>query len=505
MLRWTFRSVVLTVILALAAMAPLAAGGPAESSPAPSGSACQARVNNTAQKLLQCINSQSLWSHLAIFQQIADENPGPGGHGNRDTGTSGYRASVAYVAGVMQQAGYRVSIQTYTYTTYQVTGTPQFGSSQRNYALAQDWFVARLSAAGTLIAAVQPAAGNGDGCAASELNAFTPGNVALLQRGDCSYDVQVANASAARAAAVILYNRRGNGAFPARLTRPPAIPVVSASYAVGSDLARQYQSGAAPLVHLDIRTQAKSGLDYNLIADSPYGDPRHVVVVDAHLDSIFGAGMLDNASGSATILEMALAMANTPTRNQLRYIWFGGEELGLLGSAYYTTHLSRSQLRRIAFDVDADVTATPNYDYLVADPRFASNVRRFPPNVVPESAVGNQFLAQAFQMQGMPSRPAWFGNDGTDSNSFSLAGVPNTGVLTQQDCCKGQRETSIWGGVPGNYEGKIPSFNGGCVDYPGRWCDNLPNNDPRVLQTASRAVAYTVFDIANYPFPGDWP
>ena len=41
----------------------------------------------------------------------------------------------------------------------------------------------------------------------------------------------------------------------------------------------------------------------NVIAESKGGDPNHVLVVDAHLDAIFGAGMLDNASGSATILE----------------------------------------------------------------------------------------------------------------------------------------------------------------------------------------------------------
>jgi hypothetical protein len=37
-----------------------------------------------------------------------------------------------------------------------------------------------------------------------------------------------------------------------------------------------------------------------VIADLPYGDPNHTVVVDAHHDAIFGAGMLDNASGSVS-------------------------------------------------------------------------------------------------------------------------------------------------------------------------------------------------------------
>ena len=100
----------------------------------------------------------------------------------------------------------------------------------------------------------------------------------------------------------------------------------------------------------------------------------------------------------------------------------------------------------------------------------------------------------------MPVRPAWFGNDGTDSNSFSLVGVPNTGILTMQDCCKKSWEVDIWGGSLGNYEGKIPGFDGGCVDLPDRWCDNLSNNDPAVFEIASRASAFVVFRLAFHDF-----
>src|SRR6202162_1883679 len=82
---------------------------------APSDQACQTRVNDTPEKLLECIQPSSPWNHLAHFQKISDEHKGADGHGNRDTGTAGYKASVDYVAKLMRQAGYHVTIQKIQY------------------------------------------------------------------------------------------------------------------------------------------------------------------------------------------------------------------------------------------------------------------------------------------------------------------------------------------------------------------------------------------------------
>jgi hypothetical protein len=213
---------------------------------------------------------------------------------------------------LVQKAGYKVTVQSYQYTATEVVGVPEFSTSDENYVLMRDWLVARLSGGGTVNASIQPAAGSGNGCLGSDFARFIPGNIALLQRSTCSFDVQVANSQAAGASAVVIYNTPDAGqdqlaqladpgnhstVFPARLTRQASIPVIGvASYSVGSELRQRYTSGNAPQIHIDIRTQAKSGTDYNLIAESPFGDPNHTVIVEGHLDSIYGAGMLDNAS-----------------------------------------------------------------------------------------------------------------------------------------------------------------------------------------------------------------
>jgi len=210
--------------------------------------------------------------------------------------------------------------------------------------------------------------------------------------------------------------------------------------------------------------------------------------------------MLDNASGSTTILEIALKLAKTNTTNRLRYIWFGGEEIGILGSWYYVTHLTSDQKKQIVFDLDADVTATPNYDIYVADPATSCNSGQFPPNVIPDSKFATQLWIDYFNSIGVVALSGPFGNCGTDSNSFALVGIPDTGILTMQDCCKGQLEVNKWGGYLGNYEGTIPGNDGGCCDQPGRWCDNLDNNDPLVLGAVSKATGYVTLQLANHQF-----
>jgi len=239
--------------------------------------------------------------------------------------------------------------------------------------------------------------------------------------------------------------------------------------------------------------------DYNVIADSRGGDPNHVVVVDAHLDAIYGAGMLDNASGSATILDIAQMMRKVDPRNKLRFIWFGGEELGLLGSTYYVHNLSPGDLSKIGYDLDADVTATPNYVVGVLDPAGAGLFTRtvstqFPPQVYQPSTAARDQGIQYFTSIGLNHE--LFSPVGTDAFNFNMAGIPASGVLTGQDCCKNHGNVDLFGGSLGNFEGNVPSFDGGCVDNPFRWCDNLSNNDPKVLTFMSRGFANMVVQMA---------
>ena len=345
---------------------------------------CDAQVNDTPGKLLPCIQTDDLWNHMQAFQAIADANPGLDGHPSRNSGEPGYRASVDYVAQKMEAAGYNVTIQPYKFTYTSFVGTPTWSEvspTPRDFALVTDWNPGTSN--GTANADVQPAGGivipptpissSTSGCTAGDFGGFVSGRIALIQRGGCNFGVKVLNAQAAGATGVIIFNE-GNPGRTSVLSGSlldasdtpfvPTIPVAFTSFDIGQDLLNRL-----PTMSLDIHVFIDPNRDdWNVIAESKGGDKNHVLVVDAHLDAIYGAGMLDNASGSATILDIAEKMKNVNPLNKLRFIWFGGEELGLLGSSFYVDNLSKTELSHIGYDLDADVTATPNYLIGVLDP-----------------------------------------------------------------------------------------------------------------------------------------
>ena len=77
----------------------------------------------------------------------------------------------------------------------------------------------------------------------------------------------------------------------------------------------------------------------NVVAEIPGSDPSgEYVIVGAHLDSWNpGTGAQDNGTGASTVLAVAEAIkaAGLTPRRTMRFILFGGEEEGLLGSVHY--------------------------------------------------------------------------------------------------------------------------------------------------------------------------
>lgn len=118
------------------------------------------------------------------------------------------------------------------------------------------------------------------------------------------------------------------------------IPMLGISYLLGKDLASQ-----SPLVTISVQGGMQVSYTSNLLAETTTGSTDSVILVGSHLDSVpAGPGINDNGSGSSISLEIALEMAKQGITfpNQIRFAWWGAEELGLLGSEFYVNSLSQA-------------------------------------------------------------------------------------------------------------------------------------------------------------------
>ena len=146
------------------------------------------------------------------------------------------------------------------------------------------------------------------GCDETDFAGFLPGRVALIQQGTCALRLKVRNAIDAGAAAVVLFSEGQPsrlGLFP--LGSGPLFdrPVVTTTFALGRQLYEATLAGSV-VVRVAARGAMLEVASENVIADSPDGRLDRTVMVGAHLDSAeTGPRMNDNASGSATILEIA--------------------------------------------------------------------------------------------------------------------------------------------------------------------------------------------------------
>ncbi|MBM2812260.1 MAG: peptidase [Chloroflexi bacterium] len=103
-----------------------------------------------------------------------------------------------------------------------------------------------------------------------------------------------------------------------------------------------------------------SGTSQNVEARSNSEDPSlPLVIIGAHYDSVpAGPGANDNGSGTATMVEVARELAKLPVPNvAVRYVAFGAEEIGLLGSADYAQKLSSDDRRRLKVMLSIDMMA----------------------------------------------------------------------------------------------------------------------------------------------------
>lgn len=99
------------------------------------------------------------------------------------------------------------------------------------------------------------------------------------------------------------------------------------------------------------------------------GSEPRLLIMGAHLDTVNhedgersrAPGADDNATGSATVMQVATALSRArDLAHDVAFLLFGGEEQGLLGSRYFVENLPPADRARIAGVVNIDMAGSKN-------------------------------------------------------------------------------------------------------------------------------------------------
>jgi aminopeptidase Y len=283
-----------------------------------------------------------------------------------------------------------------------------------------------------------------DGCDASDYPSEVEGAIALVKRGACSFGDKSANAGRAGAIAAIIYNNeKGDVHGTLGTPLPEHVATFGISQKFGEKTAEKLKDGKKvdAIVYIDgvVRTIMTS----NIVAQTRDGDPENCVMLGGHSDSVpEGPGINDDGSGSISVLEVALRLADFRVNNCVRFAWWAAEEEGLLGSNFYVESLDEEENKRIRLFMDYDMMASPNYAYQIYNASNEGN---------PDGSGDlKQLYIDWYEKQGLNYTLIPF--DGrSDYDGFIRGGIPAGGIATGAEGVKTEEEETMFGGKAGDW------------------------------------------------------
>jgi len=193
--------------------------------------------------------------------------------------------------------------------------------------------------------------------------------------------------------------------------------------------------GTGSRASMSLELERHPATSRNVLGYWPGADPNYAwqtVIICGHYDHIgqdpagvVFPGAFDNASGVATVLEIARLWRESgfqPQRSVLFAAW-GSEEMGLVGSRYFVEHpTSRVSLPNVTavINIDAVGRGLPN-DLAVTKPG------------IPEARILYYQIQEAAQRMGVGTRDSSYGHGGSDHASFLQIGIPATHLIQDGD------------------------------------------------------------------------
>ncbi|WP_058628579.1 M20/M25/M40 family metallo-hydrolase [Microbacterium testaceum] len=413
------------------------------------------------------LTGADVMTHLTELSDISESFAD---QGYRSWNSPGYEAAAQYAEQVLEATGaftvsrhaFDVPYSEFGEASLTVDGTTYTGSHFDNSEGTDSPVTAAL-------ALPESADGGRLGCEPTDFANVPAGAIVLVQRGDCTFEAKIDNATAAGAGAVFVYNNErpaeegvspddqltNVGSGPRNEEDSPAATLPQASGDALAALVTAAPVDAPVEGTAVIEKQFLVGQSFNIIADSVAGDPDDTVVIGAHLDGVAeGPGVNDNGSGSAAVLALAekIAASEVPNDKRIRLALWGAEEIGLLGSTAYVNDLvanDPAEWDRISSYLNYDMIGSENFTVGVYD----ADRSTFPAEGVniPEGSVEIEKLyTDYFDTIEQP----WIDTEysgRSDYQAFIDNGVPAGGLFSGADDIKTEEQAALFGGTAGVY------------------------------------------------------
>ncbi|PFP24774.1 aminopeptidase [Bacillus sp. AFS073361] len=185
------------------------------------------------------------------------------------------------------------------------------------------------------------------------------GKIALVERGENTFVDKIQNVLDKGAVGVLMYNSTGTSNVFGQAAEGQNIPAVGITRAQGLDLVKKLNNGEKVSATLDVDIQKIEKTSYVVEAKlkpKKNKDTGQIVTIGSHHDSVpNGPGANDDASGVSAVLELARIFVNTPIDTEVRFLTFGSEERGMVGSSFYVSQLPQSDIDRMVAHFQMDM------------------------------------------------------------------------------------------------------------------------------------------------------
>jgi Zn-dependent M28 family amino/carboxypeptidase len=242
------------------------------------------------------------------------------------------------------------------------------------------------------------------------------------------------------------------------------IPGLSVAKEDGAFIKRLIERKGPVTVHIKTSDSLAPTTSWNIIGELP-GDqhPDEIILLGSHYDGHdISQGAVDPASGVTAVLEAARALAKhaAPLPRTLRFVAWGVEEIGLLGSkAYVAAHADELENIRFYLNMDAAGGDMPKDINLHAWPELGETFARYQKEMALDFAIGQTF------------------HDASDHYPFLLEGVTTGGIEAVRKTRSGR-------------------------GYGHTWYDTLDKVDQTDVRAAASLAARLALRIASEE---DWP